>query len=269
VTTEPEAAALARLYDLDLAEPPGDLDLYVALAARSGGPIAELAVGTGRLAVPLAAAGFTVWGVDIDPAMLARAGSRAESIDPAARDRLHLVEGDMVETVEAGRLPAGTFRLTFVGLNSILLLTEPERQRAAMAALSRLLAPGGLAVVDAWLPTPIDLVAFDGRLSLEWLRRDPETGREVAKLAAAWLDPVRRVVTLTTIFDEAVPGGAVSRWTRQDALRLVSPDELVAAVTEAGLAVEHLAGGYGLEPLDAASERVIVVARKPGSSRSP
>ena len=45
--------ALARLYDLDLVEDPGDLDLYLALAARTGGPILELAAGTGRLAVPL------------------------------------------------------------------------------------------------------------------------------------------------------------------------------------------------------------------------
>ena len=49
------AAALARLYDLDLVEDPGDLDLYLALADRADGPILELAAGTGRLAVPLAA----------------------------------------------------------------------------------------------------------------------------------------------------------------------------------------------------------------------
>ena len=56
------AAALARLYDLDLLDDPGDLDLYLALAARADGPILELAAGTGRLAVPLALAGHTVYG---------------------------------------------------------------------------------------------------------------------------------------------------------------------------------------------------------------
>jgi hypothetical protein len=53
---EPLADALARLYDVDLVEDPGDLDLYLALAARVEGPVLELAAGTGRLAVPLAAA---------------------------------------------------------------------------------------------------------------------------------------------------------------------------------------------------------------------
>ena len=64
------ARALARLYDLDLLDDPGDLDLYLALAGRAGGPILELATGSGRLAVPLAEAGYDVTGVDLDPAML-------------------------------------------------------------------------------------------------------------------------------------------------------------------------------------------------------
>jgi len=58
------AARLAAFYDLDLRDDPGDLDLYLALADREGGPVLELGVGTGRLAVPLAAAGHAVTGVD-------------------------------------------------------------------------------------------------------------------------------------------------------------------------------------------------------------
>ena len=71
------AAALARLYDLDLLDDPGDLDLYLAMADRADGPILELAAGTGRLAVPLAVAGHPVTAVDLDPAMLERARQRA------------------------------------------------------------------------------------------------------------------------------------------------------------------------------------------------
>ena len=63
---EAEADAFARLYDVDLVEDPGDLDLYLALATRADGPVLELAAGTGRLAVPLARAGHEVTAVDID-----------------------------------------------------------------------------------------------------------------------------------------------------------------------------------------------------------
>lgn len=267
---EPLDEALARLYDLDLAEEPGDVDLYLALAQRTGGPIVELAVGTGRVALPLAAAGHRVVGVDIDPAMLARARARAHGLDARTRRGLELVEGDLtLAPAIAAVAEGGLYRLAILGLNSILLLATPERQRAALASMAELLAPGGLAVVDAWLPTPADLVAFDGRLSLEWLRTDPETGDQVTKVAAAWHDPVRRLVTLTTIFEAAAPGEPAVRWTRQDAMRLVTVDELVAYAEAAGLEVETLAGDHDLGPLDGGSDRVVLVARKPVSIGRP
>src|SRR6187399_3378698 len=89
------AAALARLYDLDLQDDPGDLDLYLALADRADGAILELAAGTGRLAVPLAVAGHPVTAVDLDPAMLERARTRRDAAG-LGDDRLRLVEADLL-----------------------------------------------------------------------------------------------------------------------------------------------------------------------------
>jgi SAM-dependent methyltransferase len=259
--TEDRAAALARLYDLDVSVEPGDLDLYLALAGRTGGPIVELCTGSGRLAVPLAAAGYEVTGVDLDSAMLARATRRATAAGPAPAGRLALVEGDLF----TAQIPdAGAYRLGIIGLNSLLLLGGPRRQRRAVAILAGLLSPGGVAVIDAWLPTPEDLGRFDGRLALEWLRVDPDTGREVVKLASAWYDSANRAVTLTTIFDEAVPGGPPSRWTREDALHLVAADELRLHAEDAGLEIETVAGDHDLSPLQAGDGRVVLVARRPG-----
>lgn len=263
--SETHAAAIARLYDLDLGEDPGDVDLYRALARRTAGPIVELAVGTGRIAVPLAADGYHVVGVDNDRAMLDRARARiaASGREIAARVRLverDLVEADGDEAVASG----GPYSLAILGLNSILLLPSVAGQRGAVATMARLLAPGGLAVVDAWQPSPADLVAFDGRISLEWLRTDPATGREVTKKLAAWYEHLRRIVTLTTIFEEGASGEPPSRRVRQDALRLVAGDELVAFAEAAGLEVEQLAGDYELGPLEPGGDRVVLVARKPG-----
>jgi len=262
-------AALARLYDLDLAvDPvgPGDLELYLALAARTDRPIVELAAGTGRVAVPLAEAGHQVTGVDLDPAMLARARARAGAAGEGTTARLRLVEGDLF-AARPGE--AGTYGLAILALNSILLLGGPREQRQAIGVLAGLLAPGGIAVVDAWQPLAEDLVRFDGRVSLEWLRRDPGTGRDVVKLAAAWYDGATRAVTLTTIFDEAGPGESPARWTRVDALRLISADELGAAAEDAGLNVEVVAGDYDLTPLWPGADRAILVARRPDGAGAP
>jgi len=254
-----EAAALARLYDADVAEDPGDLDLYLALAGRTGGPILELAVGTGRLAVPLALAGHAVTGVDRDPAMLERARAAVERAGSGA-GRLVLVEADLVGL----RLPdAGAFRLGFIALNSFLLLATRDAQREALRTLARHLAPGGLAVVDVWLPDADDLARLDGRLILEYAGRPTDDGRVLTKLGSAIHDPSTQVVTLTTIYDEGRPGEPAVRWLRTDRLRLVSADELRALAEDVGFEIETVAGGYGLDPAGPTGERAILVAVRP------
>jgi SAM-dependent methyltransferase len=251
------AAALARLYDLDLADDPGDLDLYQAMAERADGPVLELAAGTGRLAIPLAEAGHRVTAVDLDAAMLDRARQRARGT--AGEDRLTFVEADLVGL----RLPdAGGYGLAFVALNSLLVLGSRAAQRAALRALADHLAPGGLAVVDVWLPDAEDLARFDGRVMLEWPRLDPETGAIVTKVASAIHDAAAATVTLTTIFEEGGQGEGTRRWVRRDRLRLVSADELREFALDAGLQVELLAGDYGMGPMGPGSERAVLVAVK-------
>ena len=132
------AGELARLYDLDLSQDPGDLDLYLALADRANGPILELAAGTGRLAVPLAAAGHDVTAVDVDPAMLARARDRATAA--ALQDsRLELVEADLLRLSPPD---PPRHALAFIALNSLMLLASRDAQRAALRVLAAHRRPG-------------------------------------------------------------------------------------------------------------------------------
>jgi SAM-dependent methyltransferase len=216
-----------------------------------------MGAGTGRLAVPLARAGHEVTAVDSDPAMLDRARRLAAAADRETAARLRFVEADLVGL----RLPeAGSFRLAIIGLNTFLALGSREAQRAALGSAAAHLGPGGLAVVDAWQPNAEDLARFDGRLGLEYGRRDPETGRAVTKVASAQHDAARQVVTLTTIYEEGEAGAPAQRWLRVDRLRLVSGDELAGMAGDAGLEIERLAGGYDLEPIGPGSDRALLVA---------
>jgi SAM-dependent methyltransferase len=304
--TDPEA--LARYYDLDLRDDPGDLDLYLALAARTGGPVLELAAGSGRIAVPLAAAGYQVTGVDNDPAMLGRAelawkrvldeapdrpprpngpGRRASARRTQANPSAAAATGARGATQaahprgSASRRGAGSlgtldlveadlttvrlrerFALTILALNTLLLLERPERQVAALRTLAAHLRPDGLAVVDIWLPGPEDLAVYDGRMLLEWIRDDPETGERVAKLDSARFDSATATVVLTQLFDASAPdGGALRRTMRSDRLRLVGAHELVRMAEDAGLAVEELAGDHRMGAFGPGDERVILVGR--------
>ena len=213
--------------------------------------------------MPLARAGHLVTGVDVDPAMLDRARRRARSAGSGATRRVTLVEADLVGL----RLPEGaTFGLAFIALNSLLVLPTRAAQGAALRTLADHLRPGGLAVVDIWIPDAEDLARFDGRVSLEWPRLDPETGAIVTKIGSAQHDAASAAVTLTTIFEEGGQGAPAGRWVRRDRLRLVGADELRGFAEDAGLIVEALAGDYGLAPLGPGSERAILVAVKPFAS---
>jgi SAM-dependent methyltransferase len=105
--------------------------------------VLELGVGTGRLAIPLAAAGVDVTGVDASAAMLDRLAGK----DGA--QRVDVVRGDMVDD-----LPAGTFALVFVAYNTLFNLLTAERQQQCFAAVAERLTPDGVFVVEAFVPLP-------------------------------------------------------------------------------------------------------------------
>lgn len=244
------AAHLARYYDLDLGTDPADqpdLDLHLALAAAAAGNILELAVGTGRLAVPLAAAGHAVTGVDHDPHMLARA--RAKSAE------LELVEADIGD-VRLGR----RFGLVILALNSLLLLDGRAAQLAALETIAVHLAPGGRAVLDVWLPSPDDLAIYDGRLTLDWLRSDESTDELVAKTSSARYQPATATAQVVAFFDAWPPdGGAAHRSARQDTLHFIGASELLELVGRAGLTAGTVAGDYSMAELAPDSDRIVLV----------
>lgn len=251
------AATLARFYDLDLGDDPGDVALYRALARRSGGPILELACGSGRIAVPLALDGHAVTGVDLDATMLERARSAWAGARTQGTGHLEVVEADLLDAALGPR-----FALAILSLNGLLLMADADRQAAALRSLARHLRPGGLAIVDVWVPAPEDLALYDGRVIAEWVRTDAETGHEVAKLVSARHDPATATVELSAWFDHwSATGGPLERVARVDRLRLVGAAELVRFAADAGLAVEQLASDYELTPFGPGAERVVIVLR--------
>ena len=130
-----------------------------------------------------------------------------------------LVEADVADLLDRGLdggadpdrsedLVGDGFALALIALNTLMLLGDRTGQAAAVRVLADHLAPGGIAVVDVWLPDADDLARYDGRLILEYARDDPETGRTVVKTGAATHDAATQTVTLTTIFDEGASGSS-------------------------------------------------------------
>lgn len=141
------AGAVAEHYDEDTAGKPVE-PVVEFLAPLGGGGALELAIGTGRIAVPLAARGVRVAGIDLSHDMVAQL--RAKSSD------IPVEIGDMTTTrVE------GTFSLVYILLNSILNLTTQEAQIACFENAARHLVPGGCFVADVVVPNTRRLEVFD------------------------------------------------------------------------------------------------------------
>ena len=154
--------AIARLYDPWSRSVTEDVEFYVEEARAAGGPVVELGVGTGRIAVPVAGAGVRVIGVDSSRGMLDVCTEHAREAGVEAYLDLRL--GDLRDppVSEAVSLVLCPFR------SYLHLLTEDDRRRG-LAAAARLLVPGGRLIFDVFTPGADDVAETHGR----WLEREP------------------------------------------------------------------------------------------------
>lgn len=129
--------------------PTGSLDACVATLARlaGAGPALELGIGTGRVALPLQAAGVEVHGLDASAAMVERLRAKPGGAE------IPVTLADFAD-FHLGR----TYPLVFLVFNTLFLLQDQDAQVACFEAVARHLEPGGCFVVEAFVP---DLSRFD------------------------------------------------------------------------------------------------------------
>jgi SAM-dependent methyltransferase len=222
--------AFARRYDEWSAPMTQDVAFYVGLARETDGPLVELAIGNGRVAVPVAAAtGRPVIGIDSSPAMLEQARARAAE----AGVELDLREGDMRElSLDA---PAG---LIYCPFRSLLHLHTWADRRGTFERVAASLRPGGRFAWNAY--------AFDHRVAS---RMDGQHLDEPVPHTIGYAVGDNRIdITLDD-------GGTSSLW-------WATKNEWLGLLDVAGLEVEALYGGFDGEPFDDESREYVFVARR-------
>jgi SAM-dependent methyltransferase len=223
--------AFAPIYDTWSADMTEDVDFYVELAREADGPIVELAVGTGRVSIPIAErTGKKVIGIDSSPDMLAMARERAA----AAGVDLELREGDMrdLSLEEPAALVICPFR-------SLLHLPTWADRRRVFDHVAASLRPGGRFAWNAF--------AFDHAIA--------------SRIGGRWLDePVRHrndYVPADNRVDITLDTGPhISLW-------WVARSEWEGLLDVAGLETEALYGWFDRRPFDEDSREFVWVARKP------
>ena len=236
--------AFADVYD-DWYQGISNIDDTVAdlIDLAEGGPVLELGVGTGRLAVPLAEAGraasLRVVGIDTSAAMLERLTAR----DPDGLVDVHV--GDMVTA-----LPDGPFSLVFVAYNTLFNLTDDDAQAACFDAVAARLRAGGRFVIEAFVPDEPPRHGSDVGV------RSLSADRVV--LSVTVHDPERS--TAEGQFVEFTESGGVRL--RPWSIRYATPTELDELATRAGFDLEHRWEAFGRSPFDDDSSRHVSVYRK-------
>jgi SAM-dependent methyltransferase len=227
--------AIAGLYDHWSRSVREDVSFYVEEATRSGGPVVELGVGTGRIAVPIARAGIDVIGVDSSEGMLAVA--RSAAADAGVEQRVDLRAGDLREPPVDGPVP-----LVICPFRSLLHLQDDGERTLALTAVHRLLAPAGRFVFDVFTPAQDDIDETHGR----WLEREPGIFER-----ADW-DTATRTLTLSV----RGPSGATTM-----ALAWLSAVEWDMLLQRSGFEVEACYGWFDRRPY-AGGEDSIWIARR-------
>jgi len=244
----PEYDPLADLYHLEY---PHDyvVPFWLALAEREGGPVVEWGAGTGRIATPLAEAGFEETAVELSERMVEEGRKKGESVE--------WVHGDM-RSVKLGR----RYRLAVCAFNSFLCLTSVDDALAFLRNAGEHLEPGGLLGIEVSAFSPEELAEEPGGPELRHdLTRELPDGR-LDRFSVSRYDAASQLLRMRLFYELYGASGELKGRRAHDlTIRVVGRAELELMLQLAGFEVETVYGGFEGEPFNSESDHLIVLAR--------
>lgn len=217
----------------------GDEDATVVFLEElaGGGPALELAVGTGRIALPLAARGIRVDGIDISPAMVAQLRKRPGG------DRIAVTMGDFADVAVSGR-----YRLIYVVFNTLFnLLTQDDQVRCFENVASHLTDDGAF-VIEAGSP------------ALHYRLRDHQyVNADAIEVDHVWLDVARHDPVTQTLEESHVLLSRAGVRVYPIVTRYAWPSELDLMARIAGLRLKERWGGWDRRPFTSNSRNLVSV----------
>jgi SAM-dependent methyltransferase len=228
---------IAEVYDDlygDVLDTSGAVEALTALAR--GGSVLELAIGTGRIALPLKERGLDVSGIDSSEAMVARMRAKPSG------EEIPVTFGDFADVGVEGR-----FQLIFIVFNTFFALLTQEDQVRCFANVARRLGDEGVFVLEAFVP---DLSRYDhGQRTSTSAAGGDEVMLEVAQLDASTQVVQSAHVVLRPEETRIYPVHIRYAW----------PSELDLMARLAGLRLRERWGGWRREPFTSTSERHVSI----------
>ena len=261
------------LYDMEYAGATNDdAHFFARLVARvRARRVLELACGSGRVTLTLAAALPTaeIVGVDSSMDMLGRATTARDVVEASVRQRVSFVKGDMRDWPGSG----DAFDAVLITCCSVSHLLTLDDRRRTWATAFRLLRPGGVFILDVRVPDFATLAesqrvrprAFVD-LDIDATRRSLREDARLLRCTATTYDPHLQRADVRLIYDRFDQRALAERLVTDFASHVYFPAELELLFLSAGFEVVHQYGDYRLVTRDRTSQFVITVARRPRHS---
>ncbi len=225
---------MPSLYDFEYPTCDGDeLDFWDGMLREYGGPALELAVGTGRVAIPLASRGHTICGIDVSQPMLDRALLKQSKLPRATRARLHFSRQDMRNFTFRQR-----FKVIYAPFNSLLLLTLDQDFADCMNAVTRHLDDQGTFVVEAFAMADDDQVADSETVT--YLEIEPDSGATVTRTRDYSFDPTTRSALSDLSYTLEHGSGRVDEIRFQYVLQLYRTTQLLDRLKKYGFSIRNV-----------------------------
>lgn len=257
-------AAIATWYDVEHDRIVEDIECFqeiIAGADLRDPRILEVGSGTGRVLARLAAAGYTVTGIEPSEAMRQRCARRMAALPERVSRRVRMLAGD------AEHLPLDEqerFNLGLFSLNTFAHLLTSQSRHRALSELGAHLHPGALLLLDLDLLGMRRLAETAGQLWWQGTWPLPENNAVLlSHLITAAPPTTPGILQVTHLYDIHEQGGELRRTFSAMSLALLSKGEIDVALQYAGFIVDEVFGGYDLAAWDDASSRAIFVARWP------
>ena len=258
-TPEMDYGVWARLYDTFYAVgPENEVEFYLQIMRQCEPPFLEIAVGTGRVAIPAVEDGHRIVGIDLHQPMLAVARLKMKTAGITS-DQLQLVQADMTDFDLGDR----RFGLVYIPGNSLTLVLNEQSQAATVANAARHLTPDGVLALSVYNASDAILRRDDGERFLIGVIEDESTGARDIITGTNSFDTDTQINSCTQVLETITSDGRTLECHELPVItRYLTLDQATDMVSDAGLTVQHVYGDFDLSAYSETSDEMILVCRR-------
>jgi len=252
----------AQFYDLDTREVTKiDIPFYLEQAEKTTGSILELACGTGRITIPLAKAGYEIWGVELSTTMILQFKNKLKELPDNISNKIHLLNDDM-----SNFLIKQQFSLILLPCRSFQLLLDEESEIKCLKNIYNHLSDDGTFIID------IGNFIKDTNKAKEWLSEkevmdweniDPSTGYKICRTHInKEIDTDKQIIYPLKTYSIIKSDGSVNKVTKRSPWKYFGFEQIRNLLIDNGFHINAQMGSYDGKPVGEGSEFLFICRKK-------